>query len=165
SGLCKKCRPIQTRVEAAEKIVETKTTALTPDESLFSDELTDFRDSWFRDKNYAEAEGLIESLRTKAEVVLQPVIAAGEEVVKDIGEMPESTEEERALKRRAARAAINSGQLSQLQLESLTPEEQITLVRALRLGADMSFDENRQAQAKIYNAMTLDPSFLEAEAK
>jgi len=163
--LFKKYRPIQTRVEAAEKIVETKTTALTPDESLFSDELTDFRDSWFRDKNYAEAEGLIESLRTKAEVVLQPVIAAGKELVKDIGEMPESTEEERALKRRAARAAINSGQLSQLQLESLTPEEQITLVRALRLGADMSFDENRQAQAKIYNAMTLDPSFLEAEAK
>ncbi|HMF10723.1 MAG TPA: hypothetical protein VKE94_00405, partial [Gemmataceae bacterium] len=163
--LFKKYRPIQKRVEEADKVVKGTAPPLPETDTAFADELAKFRDFWDKDKRYGEAEKLIDSLKTKAEAVLQPVIAAGKQKAKDIGDMPESSDGEKSNKRTAAQDAINTGQLSQFQLESLTPDEQIKLMKSVRVGGDMNFGPLRAAQIKIYGAMKLDQKFLAEDAK
>lgn len=159
--LYKKYRPLEKQVEAA--LLTASGNPLQTAHAEFLDTLQRFRGFWDTDKNFAAAEQLLGELQTRTQTVLEPLISQAKQRVKNTGDLPEGNPLQKAEKGVKAREAINA--LSDIQLEALAPDEQIKLMKSLRVSDRMGEDPYREAQRKLYNTMKLDEAFLQDESQ
>lgn len=165
SQLHKQYKKQEAELLEAEKVAKTKTDPVPDADKQYLAALKTFRDLRDTDKKFGDALAKLPDLGLKARAVLQPVIAAAKQKVQTVSTAPQNQ------RTGLAKTAITT-ELSPYQLAALSPDEQITLMQALRTNGDFAATANstarkeaRAAQVKLYNAMKLDEQFLEEDAK